>query len=198
MRLHGLYSPWNSPGQNTGVGSFSLLQGIFPTQGLNPGLQHCRGNLYQLNPRDGVGGLGRAALSVGRGPQLCGASPSYHASTPALLDPFHSLPSSFSLLRIPNLFSASAFLYWPLRLLWAVGTRAFCLIMCVNSFESTPVWAVCSGNAASIPMWQGNPSPPCTVNTVPGNEKQSLQKFRYFHTVGYLALGAKMFSISSR
>ena len=34
---HGLYSPWNSPGQNTGVSSLSLLQGIFPTQGLNPG-----------------------------------------------------------------------------------------------------------------------------------------------------------------
>ena len=35
------YSPWNSPGQNTGVGSHSFLQGIFPTQGLNPGLLHC-------------------------------------------------------------------------------------------------------------------------------------------------------------
>ena len=33
---HGLYSPWNSPGQNTGMGSLSLLQGIFPTQGSNP------------------------------------------------------------------------------------------------------------------------------------------------------------------
>ena len=42
LRPHGLYSPWNSPGQNTGVGSWSLLQGIFPTQGLNPGLPHCR------------------------------------------------------------------------------------------------------------------------------------------------------------
>ena len=39
---HGLYSPLNSPGQNTGVGSLSLLQGIFPTQGSNPGLLHCR------------------------------------------------------------------------------------------------------------------------------------------------------------
>jgi len=38
LRPHGLYSPWNSSGQNTGVGSLSLLQGIFPTQGLNPGL----------------------------------------------------------------------------------------------------------------------------------------------------------------
>ena len=37
-----LYSPWNSPGQNTGVGSLFLLQGIFPTQGSNPGLPHCR------------------------------------------------------------------------------------------------------------------------------------------------------------
>ena len=36
----------NSPGQNTGVGSFSLLQGIFPTQGSNPGLPHCRQILY--------------------------------------------------------------------------------------------------------------------------------------------------------
>ena len=38
LRPSRLYSPWNSPGQNTGVGSRSLLQGIFPTQGLNPGL----------------------------------------------------------------------------------------------------------------------------------------------------------------
>ena len=46
---HGLYSPWNSPGQNTGVGSLLLLQMIFPTQGLNPGLLHCRRILYQLS-----------------------------------------------------------------------------------------------------------------------------------------------------
>ena len=39
----------NSPGQNTGVGSCSLLQGIFPTQGLNPGLPHCQQILYQLS-----------------------------------------------------------------------------------------------------------------------------------------------------
>ena len=48
---HGLYSPWNSLGQNTGVGSLSLLQGIFPTQGSNPGLPHCRWILYQLSHR---------------------------------------------------------------------------------------------------------------------------------------------------
>ena len=49
LRPHGLYSPWNSPGKNTGVGSHSLLQEIFPTQGSNPGLSHCRWILYQLS-----------------------------------------------------------------------------------------------------------------------------------------------------
>ena len=46
---HGLHSPWNSPGQDTEMGSLSLLQGIFPTQGSNPGLPYCRRFLYQLN-----------------------------------------------------------------------------------------------------------------------------------------------------
>ena len=36
LQHHGLYSPWNSPGQNTAEGSLSLLQGIFPTQRSNP------------------------------------------------------------------------------------------------------------------------------------------------------------------
>ena len=48
LRPHG-YSPWNSLGQNTGVGSLSLLQRILPTQGSNPGLLHCRWILYQLS-----------------------------------------------------------------------------------------------------------------------------------------------------
>ena len=48
-RPHGLYSLWNPPGQNTGVGSHSLLQGIFPTKGSNPGLPHCRQIFYQLS-----------------------------------------------------------------------------------------------------------------------------------------------------
>ena len=52
LRPHGPYSPWNSPGQNTRVGSLSLVQGIFPTQGSNPGLPHCRQILYQLSHRE--------------------------------------------------------------------------------------------------------------------------------------------------
>jgi len=49
LQPHGLYSPWNSPDQNTGVGSFSFIQGIFLTQGSNPGLLHCRWILYHLS-----------------------------------------------------------------------------------------------------------------------------------------------------
>ena len=45
----GLYSPWNSLGQNAGVGSLSLLQGILWTQEPNQGLLHCRQILYQLS-----------------------------------------------------------------------------------------------------------------------------------------------------
>ena len=70
---HGCYSPWNSPGKNTGVGSHFLLPGIFPTQGLNPALLHCRLILYQLEasgkPNKGHGGSqillgGREAVGV--------------------------------------------------------------------------------------------------------------------------------------
>ena len=49
LRPYGLYSPWNSPGQNTGVGSSSLLRGIFSNQESNPGFPHCRWILYQLS-----------------------------------------------------------------------------------------------------------------------------------------------------
>ena len=41
--------PWDSPGKNNGVGCHTLLHGIFPTQGWNPGLQHCRWIFYQLS-----------------------------------------------------------------------------------------------------------------------------------------------------
>ena len=60
---HRLYSPWNSPGQNTGVGSLSLLQGIFPTQGSNPGLPHCGRIIYQLSHRGNPRILERVAYS---------------------------------------------------------------------------------------------------------------------------------------
>ena len=44
--------PWDSPGKNTGVGCHSLLQGIFPAQGSNPGLLHCRQILSLSEPQE--------------------------------------------------------------------------------------------------------------------------------------------------
>ena len=49
LRPHGWYTPWNSPGQNAGMDSSLFLQGLFPTQGSNPGLPNCRRILYQLS-----------------------------------------------------------------------------------------------------------------------------------------------------
>ena len=53
--------PWDSLGQNTGVGCHSLLQGIFPTQGLTPDLPHCRQILYHLSHQ---GSLSRSPKSI--------------------------------------------------------------------------------------------------------------------------------------
>ena len=47
-------SPWTSPDQSTGVGSRSLLQGIFPKEGLNPGLLHCRRILYLVSHQESL------------------------------------------------------------------------------------------------------------------------------------------------
>ena len=67
LRPHGLHSPQNSPGQNTGVGSCSLLQGIFSTQGSNPGLPHCRQILYQLSHKGSPRILKCIAYAFSRG-----------------------------------------------------------------------------------------------------------------------------------
>ena len=63
LQPHGLYSPWNSPGQNIGVGSLSLLQGIFLTQELSRGLLHCRRILYQLSHQGSPRGVLRRDYS---------------------------------------------------------------------------------------------------------------------------------------
>ena len=63
----GLYSPWNSPGQNTEVGSLSLLQGILPTQVSNPGLPYCRRILYHLSHKGSPRILEWVAFPFSRG-----------------------------------------------------------------------------------------------------------------------------------
>ena len=64
LRPHGLCSSWNFPGQNTGVGGLSLLQGIFPTQGSNPALPHCRWILYQRSHKGKPKNTGVGSLSL--------------------------------------------------------------------------------------------------------------------------------------
>ena len=66
--IHGV-----SPGKNTGVGCHTLLQGIFTTQGSNPGLPYCRQTLYHLSHR---GHLSYSIIYpniVDNSPQLCRA-----------------------------------------------------------------------------------------------------------------------------
>ena len=81
------YSPWNSPEQNTGVGSLYFLQGIFPTQGSIPGLLHCRQILYQLSHK----GTPRILEWVAY-PFSCGSSqPKDELGSPALRRIFYQL-----------------------------------------------------------------------------------------------------------
>ena len=65
--------PWNSPGHNTEVGSLSLLQGIFTTQGSNTGLPHCRQILYQLSHKGSPSGKGTTCQC--RRLKRCGLDP---------------------------------------------------------------------------------------------------------------------------
>ena len=60
-----MLSPWNSPGQDIGVGSLSLLQGIFPTQRSNPGLPHCRESL-PAEPQGKPSGMEEAEIKLAR------------------------------------------------------------------------------------------------------------------------------------
>ena len=55
-----VFCPWNSPGKNTGMGNHPLLQWVFPTQGSNPDLPHCRQILYHLSHRWGMLIMGKA------------------------------------------------------------------------------------------------------------------------------------------
>ena len=75
LRSHGLYSPWNSPGQNTGVGSCFLLQRILPIQWSNLGLPHCRRIPYQLSHKGSLPILEWVACPFSRGSSQPGIKP---------------------------------------------------------------------------------------------------------------------------
>ena len=121
LQPHGLYSPWNSPGQNTGVSSHSLLQGIFPTQGSNPGLPHYRRILHQLSHQ---GSPIEISLVFTQCPfSVPGAHPGSHPGTHILFICDVSLGSSWLWL-----FTDFSWFWWP----WQ-----FCrvLVFCIMSLN---------------------------------------------------------------
>ena len=105
---------WDSPGKNTGVGCYALLQGIFPTQRSNPGLPHCRRILYHLShPQFNSVQFSRSVLSDSLRPHesqharppcpsptprvhpdSCPSSQWCHPTISSLVVPFSSCPRS--------------------------------------------------------------------------------------------------------
>ena len=69
--LQGSSVHWDSPGRNTGVGCHAFLQGIFPTQGSNPGLLHCRQILYCLSHKGSPRKLHWVDYTFSRGSSGC-------------------------------------------------------------------------------------------------------------------------------
>ena len=110
-----LLCPWNSPGQNTGVGSRSFLQVIFPTQGSNPSLLRCGWILYQRSQHGSPRILEcplQPILSPGDLPDL-GIEPGSHAlqadsllaeppGKPLLIDNSHFSFTSLTVLQSPH------------------------------------------------------------------------------------------------
>ena len=89
---HGLYNPWNFPGQNTEVGNRSLFLEIFPTQGYSPCLLHCRWILYQLYHQGSPRILQWVAYPFCRGSSHPGIKPALQVSALQV----NSLPAELS------------------------------------------------------------------------------------------------------
>ena len=83
--------PWNSPGKNTGVGSHSFLQGIFPTQASNPGLPHCKQILYHLTHQDSPQEYLKHSQDCVVPTKICFSHLFQHVQVSLLSGPFHSL-----------------------------------------------------------------------------------------------------------
>ena len=95
LRFHGQYGSWSSPCQITGVGSLFLLQGIYPTQGLNPGLLHCRWILYHLSYQGSPAYLRQLiSLLAILIPACASSSPAFHM--------MYSTPLQYSCLENPT------------------------------------------------------------------------------------------------
>ena len=140
----------SSPGQNTGVGSLSLLRGIFATQGLNRGLPNCRQFLYQLRHKGSpsIDCWGPRALSTMAASELCYIQPtslhflskanypdvpvSVYGSWLKMESASHSFPSivpaCFQVYRLPHHIQPFSFLF-PFSLSLELGSTLPCRLM---------------------------------------------------------------------
>ena len=130
LQPHGLYSTWNSPGQIIRVGSLSLLWGIFPTQGSNPGLPHFRQILHQLS-HQGEG----MCLTLPPDPVYVPRPISKGPTRP----PPHSLHPGYKSGLRSSLVNGGSPLSWP-AVLTASPTLMTCILLsfCLLSGNSSP------------------------------------------------------------
>ena len=130
LQPHGLYSSWNSPGQNTGAGSLSLLQKILPTQGFNPGLLHCRQILYHLSHQESL----CVEKSVSMGPRFP-SHPSTNVHMPLGIS-FH-YPET----QVPHLYKGALNKWFQKHLpalLWYQQSWFYSFIKCQTLAEYVP------------------------------------------------------------
>ena len=133
-----LYSPWNSPGQNTGVGSLFLLQGVFPTQGSNPGLLHSRKILYHLSHKGSQECWnGEPIPSPGDLP-----NPGIKPGSPALqVDSLSAEPQGWpKLLKKPYTFSSACQYSLPYCIVCGCGSLVLTMVLCKFCLSSPHSW----------------------------------------------------------
>ena len=140
------YSPLNSLGQNTGVGSLSLLQGIVPIQGSNPCVPHCRQLLYQLSHR------GNPRISEWVAYPFSSSQPRNWIGISCIAGRF--------------------FTYWAIRESWVRRPIKVSLVMLKRwLLESTKGWGlVASSQACDQRVWILIPTPPNLPNPVSREE----------------------------
>ena len=146
LQPHGLYSPWNSPGQNTGVGSLSLLQGIFPTQGPNPGFPHCRQTLYQLGHKGSPAQLTQVFVEC----QLISESTQEGLSQKDPPDPAQPELCLLNYQAVPRAeLKADS---WDPQFYWSRGERCQC--MSHQTWSSPLYWRTRWFSGSASPGWE--------------------------------------------
>ena len=173
-----LYSSWNSPGQNTGVGSHSLCQGIFPAQGPNPGLPHCTRILYQLSHKGSPRILEWVAYPFSRGSSKPGIKPGSPALQVILYQLSYQSWDQHKTTHPTPLGALSPFLTWRELLssfsapqdnntLYPAGIR---MIPKYHKYLSVGIWRpILSVHQFSVGLlatpWTIAPRPPCLSPT---------------------------------